>query len=61
MLVASAPDSPSPVTGRVDSAGRLVEADPVLAELQVAAGSQVGAKLALPQLADQRGDFHAQH
>jgi signal transduction histidine kinase len=51
MLVASAPDSPSPVTGRVDSAGRLVEADPMLAELQVAAGSQVGGKLALPQLA----------
>ena len=49
--MASAPDSPSPVFGRVDSVGRLVEADPLLAELQVGAGSEVGAKLALPQLA----------
>jgi signal transduction histidine kinase len=49
--VASAPDSQSPVFGRVDSVGRLVEADPLLAELQTGAGSQVGAKLALPQLA----------
>jgi signal transduction histidine kinase len=39
------------VTARVDSIGRLVEADPVLAELQVEAGSQMGARLALPQLA----------
>ena len=31
--------------------GRLVEADPLLADLQAAAGSDVGAKLALPQLA----------
>jgi signal transduction histidine kinase len=37
--------------GRVDVAGRLVEADPMLADLQVQAGSEVGAKLALPQLA----------
>ena len=49
--MASAPDTPPPVLGRVDSAGRLVEADPMLAELQVQAGSEVGAKLALPQLA----------
>jgi two-component sensor histidine kinase len=49
--VASAPDMPSPVFGRVDSVGRLVEADPLLVELQVGAGSEVGAKLALPQLA----------
>jgi anti-sigma regulatory factor (Ser/Thr protein kinase) len=49
--VASAPDLPQPVLGRVDAVGRLVDADPALAELQVEAGSQVGAKLALPQLA----------
>ena len=49
--MASAPDSQSPVFGRVDSLGRLVEADPMLAELQIGAGSEVGAKLALPQLA----------
>jgi signal transduction histidine kinase len=36
--------------GRVDALGRLVEADPMLAELQVDAGSELGAKLALPQL-----------
>lgn len=49
--MASAPDSSSPVFGRVDSLGRLVEADPLLADLQIEAGSDVGAKLALPQLA----------
>ena len=49
--MASAPDTPAPVLGRVDSVGRLVEADPMLAELQVQAGSEVGSKLALPQLA----------
>ena len=49
--MASAPDMPAPVLGRVDSVGRLVEADPMLAELQVQAGSEVGSKLALPQLA----------
>ena len=49
--MASAPGNQPPVVGRVDSIGRLVEADPALAELQVEAGSQVGAKLALPQLA----------
>jgi signal transduction histidine kinase len=49
--VASAPDTPAPVTARVDALGRLVEADPMLAELQAQAGSQIGAKLALPQLA----------
>jgi signal transduction histidine kinase len=49
--VASAPDTPPPVTGRVDALGRLVEADPMLAELQAEAGSQLGARLALPQLA----------
>ena len=40
-----------PVTARVDPLGRLVEADPMLADLQAEAGSRVGAKLALPQLA----------
>ncbi len=49
--MASAPDTLPPVTGRVDSAGRLVAADPPLAALQIEAGSEVGAKLALPQLA----------
>ncbi len=37
--------------GRVDATGRLVEADPMLADLQAEAGSKIGAKLALPQLA----------
>ena len=40
-----------PVTGRVDRVGRLVEADPPLVALQVAAGSALGRPLALPQLA----------
>ena len=49
--MASAPDNTQPITARVDAIGRLVEADPMLAELQTEAGSDVGAKLALPQLA----------
>lgn len=49
--MASAPDTPPPVFGRVDALGRLVEADPQLAALQVEAGADLGAKLALPQLA----------
>ena len=49
--MASAPDTPPPVMGRVDAIGRLVEADPMLADLQTQAGSEIGAKLALPQLA----------
>ena len=49
--MASAPDMPPPVMGRVDAIGRLVEADPMLADLQTDAGSAIGAKLALPQLA----------
>ena len=49
--MASAPSDPGPVSGRVDRAGRLIAADPALAELQVAAGSRVGATLALPQIA----------
>lgn len=49
--MASAPNSPNGFTGRVDSAGRLIEADLVLAELQAEAGGAIGTKLALPQLA----------
>ena len=40
-----------PVIGRVDREGRLIEADPPLVALQVAAGSALGRPLALPQLA----------
>ena len=39
------------VTGRIDSNGRLVEADSMLTDLQLEAGSSVGDRLALPQLA----------
>ena len=39
------------VTGRIDSAGRLIEADAMLSDLQREAGSSVGDRLALPQLA----------
>jgi signal transduction histidine kinase len=49
--VASAPERPLPVTARVDALGRLVEADAMIADLQAEAGSQIGGKLALPQLA----------
>jgi signal transduction histidine kinase len=49
--MASAPSDPRPILGRVDGSGRLVAADPELERLQVEAGSQVGASLALPQLA----------
>ena len=49
--MASAPDNPKGFAGRIDAAGRLVEADPMLVELQAEAGSALGAKLALPQLA----------
>lgn len=50
--MASAPSDPGPVLGRVDSAGRLIAADPQLERLQVEAGSAVGAPVALPQLAN---------
>src|SRR5688500_15147491 len=50
-IVASAPGDPQAIFGRVDSAGLLVEADPMLTELQNDAGAAVGARLALPQLA----------
>ena len=49
--MASVPDLPEPIVGRVDPVGRLVEADEALAGLQSEAGSALGAKLALPQLA----------
>lgn len=49
--MASAPSDRGPVQGRVDRKGRLVSADPELAALQEEAGSQVGAELALPQIA----------
>jgi signal transduction histidine kinase len=41
----------APVRGRVDSDGRLVEADPRLAALQRGAGGEVGGPLAIPQIA----------
>lgn len=49
--MASAPSNPGPILGRVDGSGRLVAADPALERLQVEAGSQIGASVALPQLA----------
>ena len=49
--MASAPYDQGPVHGRVDAEGRLVSADPSLLRLQEAAGSKLGAPLALPQLA----------
>jgi len=50
-IVASAPGDPKAAFGRIDSVGRLVEADVMLTELQADSGSMVGAMLALPQLA----------
>lgn len=49
--MADAAEDNGPVLGRVDAAGRLVAADPELAALQEEAGSRVGSRLALPQLA----------
>ncbi|HSQ98466.1 MAG TPA: HAMP domain-containing sensor histidine kinase [Sphingomicrobium sp.] len=49
--MASAPSEPRPVLGRLDAAGRLVAADPELEALQREAGSELGQKLALPQVA----------
>jgi len=40
-----------PVTGRVDAAGRLVAADPPLAELNARAGGGEGGMLSVPQIA----------
>lgn len=49
--MASAADNRRPVRGRLDPAGRLIEADPELEALQLGAGSSLGQHLALPQLA----------
>ena len=49
--MASAPSEPSAVLGRLDSAGRLIAADPALEALQREAGSALGQLLALPQVA----------
>lgn len=49
--MASVPSDLGPVTGRVDREGRLTSADPPLLRLQQEAGSNLGAPLALPQLA----------
>lgn len=49
--MATRPTDPGPVTGRVDSRGRLVAADPQLEALQSEAGSSLGSPVAIPQLA----------
>jgi len=49
--MASASSDRGPVRGKVDRDGRLVTADPELAALQTEAGSELGAELALPQIA----------
>ncbi|QIK95736.1 PAS domain-containing sensor histidine kinase [Sphingomonas sp. HDW15A] len=49
--MASAAGNGDLVCGRVDSAGRLVEADSMLGRLQQEAGARVGERLMLPQLA----------
>ena len=49
--MASAPSEPRAVLGRLDKAGRLIAADPELEALQREAGSSIGQKLALPQIA----------
>ncbi|MFN2473706.1 MAG: PAS domain-containing sensor histidine kinase, partial [Sphingomicrobium sp.] len=49
--MASAPSGPGVVVGRVDRDGRLIAAHPPLAALQTEAGSALGARLALPQIA----------
>ncbi len=49
--MASAPLEPRKVVGRVDSAGRLIAADPELEVLQREAGAELGQMLALPQVA----------
>src|SRR5689334_4832172 len=49
--MASAPSEPRPIVGRLDKAGRLVVADPELESLQRQAGSGLGQRLALPQVA----------
>ncbi|GAA4719783.1 PAS domain-containing sensor histidine kinase [Sphingomonas lutea] len=49
--MASAPSEPRAVRGRIDKAGRLVEAEPDLEALQRDAGSALGKRLAVPQIA----------
>ena len=49
--VASAPSEPRPVAGRLDRSGRLISADLELESLQREAGSALGQRLALPQIA----------
>jgi len=49
--VASVPSEPRAVLGRLDRAGRLISADPELEALQREAGSALGQRLALPQIA----------
>lgn len=49
--MASATTEAGTVTGTVDAQGRLIAADPPLAQLQAAAGSRIGARLAVPQIA----------
>jgi signal transduction histidine kinase len=49
--MASALGNGETVSGRIDHAGRLVEADAMLSDLQMEAGSSIGDRLALPQLA----------
>jgi signal transduction histidine kinase len=49
--MASVPSEPRAVLGRLDKAGRLIAADPELDALQRQAGSGLGQKLALPQVA----------
>jgi signal transduction histidine kinase len=49
--MATQPAERTPISGRVDSRGRLIAADPELVNLQREAGSSLGAPLAIPQLA----------
>jgi signal transduction histidine kinase len=49
--MASVPSDTKPVLGRVDRDGHLIAADPQLERLQLDAGSSIGGRLALPQLA----------
>ena len=49
--MASVPNEPRPVFGRLDKTGRLISADPELEALQREAGGDIGKALALPQVA----------
>ena len=49
--MASVPSEPRIIAGRLDKSGRLIFADPELEALQRQAGSTIGQKLALPQVA----------